>query len=132
MVPVEGYTLLADVIQDIKFINGVKQKWRSKTASRLILHTPDLTIAPRPSHTPAPSCRKLHGFRLSKISTYPTVRICEVTSYCKQRHKFLQLTQFFIPLLQIWLNSAVYRHHFLFSEPHGKPTTGVESNEATG
>ncbi|WP_242447293.1 hypothetical protein [Nitrosomonas supralitoralis] len=39
-----AYKLLADVVEDIEFVNGVKQKWRSKTENCLILHTPDLTF----------------------------------------------------------------------------------------
>ena len=35
------------------------------------------------------------------------------------------------PLLRIWPSSEVYQHHFLSEEPHGKPVTEVESNEAT-
>ena len=37
--------LLADVINIVKFFKGIKQVKGSKTEYRLILYTPDLTIA---------------------------------------------------------------------------------------
>ena len=45
-------------------------------------------------------CRVLHGFRLSKINTYPTVRICEATSI-NQENRPSRCTEIWSKLVQL-------------------------------